>query len=117
MTGGHDVGDLFCGTEDAWVPARWSERAVTWMALPPCSNETDTVLPPRYAICARRPTSAIFCKIEAEHWPTSIYRPSSGICEPAVVPGRREEGVITTPRSAPSATATISCRSVFVDAA
>ena len=87
------------------------------MALPPCSNETDTALPPQYAICARRCTSAIFCKIEAEHWPTSNYRPSSGICEPAVVPGRREEAVITTLRSASSATATISCRSEFVDAA
>jgi hypothetical protein len=53
----------------------------------------------------------------AEHWPTSIYRPSSGICEPAVVPARREEGVTTTPRSAPSATATTSCKWVFVDAA
>ena len=61
----------------------------TWMALPPCSNETDTVRLPRYAICARRPTSAIFCKIEAEHWPTSIYRPFSSICEPAAVHGRR----------------------------
>src|SRR6266436_8258555 len=28
MTGGHDVGDIFCGTEDARAPARGSERAV-----------------------------------------------------------------------------------------
>jgi hypothetical protein len=64
-----------------------------------------------------RPTSAIFCKIEAEHWPTSIYRPFSSICEPAAVHGRRGEGATTTPRSAPSVIATTWCKSVFVDAA
>ena len=35
----------------------------------------------------------------AEHWPTSIYRPSSSICEPAAVHGRRGEGAPPTNRT------------------
>src|SRR5271163_629164 len=70
MTGGHDVGDLFCGTEDAWVPARWSERAVLgWLCrlartrrIPCCHRGTLSARggPPRpFSARSRRNTGQL----------------------------------------------------------
>src|SRR5712691_8028755 len=117
MTGTHDVGDIFFGTEDARAPARGSERAVHgWLCrlaqtrrIPCCHRGT---------LYARGgppwPFSARSRRNTGQHRFIGLLSAFANLPLSTVEGG---EGATTTPRSAPSVTATSWCKSVFVDAA